>query len=100
VELSERLSSRGVMRLSLAAMVPGLLSAVRAVAPSVAWSGGELVVPGPAADRARVLDVVRSAGGRIVNLVAEEARLDSLYRELVQGGDGEAGGRGDRESNA
>jgi Cu-processing system ATP-binding protein len=99
VELSERLSSRGVMRLSLAAMVPGLLSAVRAVAPAVAWSGGELVVPGPAADRPRVLDVVRSAGGRIVNLVAEEARLDSLYRELVQGG-GEAGGRGDRESNA
>jgi len=82
-ELSERLSSRGVMRLSLAAIVPGLLSAVRAVAPAVAWSGGELVVPGPAADRPRVLDVVRSAGGQIVNLVAEEARLDSLYRELV-----------------
>jgi len=100
VELSERLSSRGVMRLSLAAMVPGLLPAVRAVAPAVAWSGGELVVPGPAADRPRVLDIVRSAGGRIVNLVAEEARLDSLYRELVESGDGEAGGAGDRESDA
>ncbi len=90
VELSERLSSRGVMRLTLASMVPGLISAVRAVAPTVTWSGGELVVPGPAADRPRVLDIVRSAGGRIVNLVAEEARLDSLYRELV--GRKESGG--------
>ncbi len=99
-ELSERLSSRGVMRLSLAAMVPGLLSAVRAVAPSAACSGEELIVPGPAADRPRVLDAIRSAGGRIVNLVAEEARLDSLYRELVQSGDREAGGAGDKESDA
>jgi len=37
VELSERLSSRGVMRLTLASMVPGLISAVRAVAPTVTW---------------------------------------------------------------
>jgi len=94
-ELSERLASRGVMRLSLAARVPGLLEAVRAVAPAAVWAGDDLVVPGPAADRARVLDVVRSAGGRIVNLVAEEARLDSLYRELVQAGDGETGEPGD-----
>ena len=86
-ELSQRLSSRGVMRLSLAARVPGLLSAVRAVAPEALWSGEELVVPGPAADRPRVLDAVRSAGGHVINLVAEEARLDSLYREMVGSGD-------------
>jgi Cu-processing system ATP-binding protein len=97
-ELSERLASRGVMRLSLAARVPGLLEAVRAVAPAAVWAGDELVVPGPAADRPRALDVVRSAGGRIVNLVAEEARLDSLYRELVGSGDGETGGLGDGEN--
>ena len=82
-ELSLRLSARGTMRLALAAPVEGLLEKVRSVAPRAAWSGEELVVPGPAADRPRVLDLVRAAGGRIVNLVAEEARLDSLYRELV-----------------
>jgi hypothetical protein len=32
-----------------------------------------------------VLDVVRAAGAEIRNLSAEEARLDSLYRELVGG---------------
>jgi Cu-processing system ATP-binding protein len=102
-QLSERLASRGVMRLSLAARVAGLLEVVRAVSPAAAWAGDDLVVPGPAADRARVLDVVRSAGGRIVNLVAEEARLDSLYRELVgssegDAGNGETGERGDAET--
>lgn len=98
-ELSERLASRGVLRLSFAARVPGLLEAVRAVAPAAVWAGEELIVPGPAADRPRALDVVRSAGGRIVNLVAEEARLDSLYRELVgSGDDGGTGSRGDGET--
>ena len=82
-ELTERLSKRGVLRLSLESVPPGLLEAVRRVAPSATWSGEELVVPGPAADRPRALDAVREAGGRIVNLVAEEARLDSLYREIV-----------------
>ena len=104
-ELSQRLASRGVMRLALAARVPGLLSAVRAVAPQAAWLAEELIVPGPAADRPRVLDVVRAAGGQVMNLVAEEARLDSLYRELVgsegegtgRPGDGETGGPGQGE---
>ncbi|HKA37898.1 MAG TPA: ABC transporter ATP-binding protein, partial [Thermoanaerobaculia bacterium] len=82
-ELTERLSRRGVMRLSVEGSARELLQAVRRVAPNAVWSGEELVVPGPAADRPRALDAVREAGGRIVNLVAEEARLDSLYRELV-----------------
>jgi len=82
-ELTERLSKRGVLRLSLEAAPTDLLAAVRRVAPSATWSGDELVIPGPAAERPRALDAVREAGGRIVNLVAEEARLDSLYRELV-----------------
>ena len=92
-ELTERLSKRGVLRLSLEAPPPGLLGAVRRVAPAATWSGEELVVPGPAAERPRVLDAVRDAGGRIVNLVAEEARLDSLYRELV----GSAASKGDAQ---
>ena len=87
-ELSERLASRGVMRLSLAEAPEGILEAVRRIAPGSVWSGEELVVPGPAADRPRILDAVREAGGRIVNLVAEEARLDSLYRELVASREG------------
>jgi hypothetical protein len=71
---------------------------VRAVAPAAVWAGDDLVVPGPAADRPRVLDLVRSAGATIVNLLAEEARLDSLYRELVETTDGEAGGPRDEGS--
>jgi Cu-processing system ATP-binding protein len=97
-QLSERLASRGVMRLALAARVPGLLSAVRAVAPQAAWLAEELIVPGPAADRPRVLDVVRAAGGQVMNLVAEEARLDSLYRELVGSENGRRDGKRDGET--
>jgi Cu-processing system ATP-binding protein len=97
-QLAERLSSRGVMRLTLEAPVPGLLEKVRAAAPRADWSGDDLLVPGPAADRPSVLDVVRAAGGRVVNLVAEEGRLDSLYRELVGGEGGETGRRGDGET--
>jgi Cu-processing system ATP-binding protein len=82
-ELSQRLAARGVMRLSFAEAPDGILQTVRRIAPGATWSGDELVVPGPAVDRPRVLDAVRDAGGRILNLVAEEARLDSLYRELV-----------------
>ncbi|HYB52708.1 MAG TPA: ABC transporter ATP-binding protein [Thermoanaerobaculia bacterium] len=82
-ELSERLAARGVMRLSFAAPVSGLLEKVRRLAPGATWSGDTLIVPGPAEERARVLDVVRAEGGEIRSLVAEEARLDSLYQELV-----------------
>ena len=82
-QLSQRLAARGVMRLSFSEAPAGILEAVRRIAADATWSGEELVVPGPAADRPRVLDAVREAGGRIVNLVAEEARLDTLYRELV-----------------
>ncbi len=43
----------------------------------------ELVVPGPAALRPRVLDAVRALGVEVRGLTAEEGRLDVLYRELV-----------------
>jgi Cu-processing system ATP-binding protein len=99
-ELSERLAARGTMRLTLAVPVAGLLEQVRRLAPRAFWSDDRLVVPGPAAERPRVLDMVRAAGGEIRNLVAEEARLDSLYRELVgtDGADAGTGGRGDAET--
>lgn len=82
-ELKDRLSERGVMRLRLAARPEGLLAAVRSVAPSSTWAGEELVVPGAAALRPRVLDVVRGLGIEVRGLTAEEGRLDVLYRELI-----------------
>jgi Cu-processing system ATP-binding protein len=82
-ELKDRLSERGVMRLRLGMRPGGLLEAVRAVAPAATWAGDELVVPGGAALRPRVLDVVRRLGIEVRGLTAEEGRLDGLYRELV-----------------
>jgi Cu-processing system ATP-binding protein len=82
-ELKDRLAARGVMRLRLGPAPEGLLAAVRAVAPAAVWAGDELVVPGAAALRPRVLDLVRGLGVEVRDLTAEEGRLDTLYRELV-----------------
>jgi len=82
-ELKDRLSERGVMRLRLASQPEGLLAAVRVLAPAATWAGQELVGPGPAALRPRVLDAVRATGVEVRGLTAEEGRLDVLYRELV-----------------
>jgi Cu-processing system ATP-binding protein len=84
-ELRDRLSERGVMRLRLDRDAPGLLERVREQAPRAVWSGDELIVPGPAALRPAVLDVVRAQGLGIRGLSAEEGRLDGLYAELVGG---------------
>ncbi len=86
-ELSERLSARGALRLRLNRRPQDLLEKVRQVAPASTWAGEELVVPGPAADRPRVLDLVRAEGLEVRGLTAEEGRLDVLYRELVGGTD-------------
>jgi len=82
-ELKDRLSERGLMRLRVASRPEGLLAAVRAVAPGATWAGEELVVPGRAALRPRVLDVVRGLGVEVHGLTADEGRLDVLYRELI-----------------
>jgi Cu-processing system ATP-binding protein len=92
-ELKDRLAERGAMRLRLAARPGGLLPAVRDLAPAATWAGEELVVPGPAAVRPRVLDAVRALGVQVRGLTAEEGRLDVLYRELV----GEAEARSGHE---
>ncbi|MBI1884733.1 MAG: hypothetical protein HYS09_00155 [Chloroflexi bacterium] len=44
-----------------------------------------MIVPGGAALRPAVLDAVRAKGAEIRGLIAEEGRLDALYRELVEG---------------
>jgi Cu-processing system ATP-binding protein len=81
--LKDRLAERGVMRLRLASRPEGLLAALAALAPAATWAGDELVVPGAAALRPRVLDAVRAFGVDVRGLTAEEGRLDLLYRELV-----------------
>jgi Cu-processing system ATP-binding protein len=83
-ELADRLSDRGVMRVRLAASIAGLLDSVRVLAPKALWFGHELIVPGPASRRPAVLDCVRAAGAEIRGLTAEEGRLDTFYRELVE----------------
>jgi Cu-processing system ATP-binding protein len=82
-ELKDRLCARGVMRLRLGARPPDLLGRVRMLAPGAIWAADEMIVPGSAAMRPQVLDLVRSAGVAIEGLAAEEGRLDDLYRELV-----------------
>jgi Cu-processing system ATP-binding protein len=100
-ELKDRLSERGVMRLRLAARPAGLLAAVRIVAPGATWAAEprerpsgrdeELIVPGPASVRPRVLDAVRGLGAEVRGLTADEGRLDVLYRELVGEAEARAG---------
>jgi Cu-processing system ATP-binding protein len=82
-ELGARLADRGVMRLRLDRLPDGLLDAVRRRAPGARWHAPELIVPGPAAERPALVDLVRAAGAEIRGLTAEEGRLDALYRELV-----------------
>jgi Cu-processing system ATP-binding protein len=82
-ELVDRLAERGLMRLRFDARRPGLLEAVRALAPQAFWAEEELIVPGSAARRPAILDAVRATGAEIRGLTAEEGRLDTLYRDLV-----------------
>jgi Cu-processing system ATP-binding protein len=82
-ELKDRLAERGHMRLRVATRGDRLLAAVRAIAPQATWAGEELVVPGPAALRPRVIEAVQALGVEIRGLTAEEGRLDVLYRELI-----------------
>lgn len=82
-DLAARLADRGVMRVRLAAPIAGLLERVSERAPGARWAGDELIVPGSAAKRPLILDLVREAGAEIRGLTAEEGRLDEFYRELV-----------------
>jgi Cu-processing system ATP-binding protein len=81
--LRGRLADRGVMRVRLDRKIAGLIESARALAPAATWAAGELIVPGPASVRPAILDLIRSAGGEIRGLTAEDGRLETLYRELV-----------------
>jgi Cu-processing system ATP-binding protein len=82
-ELAARLADRGVMRVRLEARIGGLLERVRERAPDAVWFGDELIVPGAAATRPMVLDLIRETGGVIRGLTAQEGRLEEFYRELI-----------------
>jgi len=82
-ELKDRLSERGVMRVRLGSRSSELLERVRVLAPKAVWAADEIIVPGPAAVRPAVLDLIRETGAEIRGFTAEEGRLDVLYRELV-----------------
>ena len=79
--------AHGAMRVRLEGDPSRILAAVRRVAPAAALEGGEVHIPGGAADRAAVLDAIRASGGVITGLIAEDGRLDALYAELVGGGE-------------
>ena len=90
-ELAEELADRGVMRLRLGDPSTDLLARVRTVAPRATWAGGDLVVPGQASARPRVLAEIRAAGVQVLSLTAEEGRLDAFYRDLISDRHGDHG---------
>lgn len=98
-ELAEALAARGVMRLRVDREPAEALKQVRRLAPESVISGDELVVPGPASMRPRVIELVRNAGFEIRGLTAEESRLDAFYRTLVNQRQ-KAEGRGQKEERS
>jgi Cu-processing system ATP-binding protein len=79
------------MRLLLEGAPADMLARLRSLAPRAVQAGLELVIPGPTATRAAVLDCVRDAGATLRALTVEEGRLDLLYRELVGRSDAQEG---------
>lgn len=82
-EMRDRLSERGRMRLRVPGLDEATVEGLRLVAPGTTLSAGELLVPGAASLRPRIIEMLVIRGHRIDDLVAEEGRLDDLYRELV-----------------
>lgn len=82
-DLAERLADRGVLRIRMGAHPPDLLDRLRGIAPRATWAGDDLVIPGAAVLRPRVLSALTAIGAEIVSFTAEEGRLDAFYRELV-----------------
>jgi Cu-processing system ATP-binding protein len=92
-ELALRLADRGVMKVAVDRATAETLAAVRRLSPEAVVAADQIIVPGPARLRPAVLDVLREARVDIRGLTAEEGRLDTLYRELVNGAAGLQTGR-------
>jgi Cu-processing system ATP-binding protein len=82
--------AHGVMRVRLDRPADDVIGAVRRLVPAAAAQGDEVLVPGSAAERASVLEVIRSVGAGVTGLTAEDGRLEVLYADLLAG----AGDRG------
>jgi Cu-processing system ATP-binding protein len=74
--------AHGTMRVRTADADAALV-AVRRIRPEARAEGDEVVVEGPAASRAAVLDAIRGAGVTVEGLVAEPAPLDAVYASLL-----------------
>jgi Cu-processing system ATP-binding protein len=83
--LREWRDAHGVMRVRLDRAATELVGEVRRLAPAASADGAELSVPGSAAERAAVLEVIRSSGAGITGLTAEDGRLEALYEEVLAG---------------
>lgn len=81
--LQERLEARGALRVRVDRLPAGLLESVRELSPAAQWVNDDLVAPGGAAIRLAVIDLLRRRGAGIRTLIAEDGRLEDLYRELV-----------------
>ena len=84
-ELAERLAERGLLRLRVRGLSDEDLAEVQRLAPHATRAGEELVVPGAAAERPAILELLHRRGVTIEHLATEEGRLDGFYRELVKG---------------
>lgn len=82
-DMKDRLSARGSMRLRVPSLDASTLSGIALIAPGAEFKDGELVVKGAATLRPRVIEVILARGHQIIDMVAEDGRLDDLYRELV-----------------
>ena len=84
-ELADRLADRGLLRLRLASPPDeALLTAVRQIAPRALLERDQLLVPGEAARRPAVLELLHRRGVGIAGVSTEEGRLDALYLDLVR----------------
>jgi Cu-processing system ATP-binding protein len=84
-EVADRLAARGLLRVRVDRCPESLAARVAALAPGARFTMGELMVPGAPEVRAAAVEAVHAAGIEIRGLTAEEGRLESLYRELVEG---------------
>jgi|CXWL01.1.fsa_nt_gi Cu-processing system ATP-binding protein len=89
-QMRDRLAERGTMRLRVPTLDPLTLEALRIAAPGAGFEDGELQVRGPATMRPRLIELILARGHHILDLVAEDGRLDDLYRELVSPSSGAA----------
>ncbi len=82
-ELRDRLRSGGTMRLTIPGQKNSALAVARVHFPAARVAGDELIVDAAPADRASLLEALRSNGVVVGEITTADRSLDDLYRELV-----------------